>query len=366
MESIICQAAICYTFREPLRVEEVILDAPKEEEVRVRMAAVAICHSDLHYMRGEWNAELPAVFGHEAAGIVEKVGERVSLVHPGQRVAISLIRSCGHCFYCMQGASQRCEGTFALQRESRLHSPEGQPIYQGVRIGAFADYVVVHQSQLVPLPDTIPLEYAALLSCGVVTGVGAVVHTAQVRPGSTIVVIGAGGVGLNIIQGALLAGASQIIALDRLSFKLLEARKFGATHAFLAEDNVLSSVRNLTSGRGADYVFVAVGNAQAMKEGLELLRPRGTLIVVGQPPMEDRAGIPVREIAISEKIIMGSLMGSTRLHQDIPWLISLYQQGRLKLKELISRRYPLSRVNEAIEEMEAGHSLRNLIVWQEQ
>lgn len=365
IEPITCRAAICTDFSQPLRIEDVVIDAPRAEEVRVRMVAVAICHSDVHYMRGEWNAELPAIFGHEAAGIVEAVGERVSDIQPGQRVAISLIRSCGHCFYCMQGASQRCEGTFALQRESRVHSLQGQPIQQGVRIGAFADYVVVHQSQIVPLPDDFPLEYAALLSCGVVTGVGAVVHTARVTPGSTVVVIGAGGVGLNIIQGAQIAGASQIIAIDRLEKKLVEARAFGATHTVFAEDHVLSRVKSLTAGRGADYVFVAVGNAQAVEDSLVLVRPRGTFIIVGQPPIEDRAAFPVREIAITEKTIIGSLMGSTRLHQDMPWLIRLHQQGRLKLGELISQRYPLSQINTAIAEMETGNSLRNVIVWPE-
>lgn len=364
-QAITCRAAICTEFSQPLQIENVVIDAPQAEEVRVRMVAVAICHSDVHYMRGEWNAELPAIFGHEASGIVEAVGERVSGIQPGQRVAISLIRSCGHCFYCMQGAAQRCEGTFELQRASRVHSLQGQPVQQGVRIGAFADYVVVHQSQIVPLPDDFPLEYAALLSCGVVTGIGAVVHTARVAAGSTAVVVGAGGVGLNVIQGAQIAGASQIIAVDRLEGKLTEARAFGATHALFAEDQVLARVKSLTAGRGADYVFIAVGNAQAVEDGLALVRPRGTLVIVGQPPIEDQAAFPVREIAITEKTIIGSLMGSTRLQQDVPWLIRLYQQGRLKLGELISQRYPLTQINTAIAEMEAGHALRNVIVWPE-
>jgi len=364
-EAITCQAAICAEFSQPLRIENIMIDAPQAEEVRVRMVAVAICHSDVHYIRGEWNAELPAIFGHEAAGIVEAVGEGVSGIYPGQRVALSLIRSCGHCFYCMQGASQRCEGTFKLQRESRVHSLQGQPVQQGVRIGAFADYVVVHQSQIVPLPDDFPLDLAALLSCGVITGIGAVVHTARVTPGSSVVVIGTGGVGLNVIQGAQIAGAAQIIAIDKLERKLVEAKTFGATHTLSTENDVLSRVRSLTSGRGADYVFVAVGNAQAVEDSLELVRPRGTLVIVGQPPIKDQAAFPVREIAITEKTIIGSLMGSTRLHQDIHWLIRLHQQGRLKLNELISHRYPLTQINTAIAEMEAGRALRNVIVWSE-
>jgi S-(hydroxymethyl)mycothiol dehydrogenase len=357
------KAAICYQFGQPLRVEDIEIEAPAAGEVKVQIAATAICHSDLHYIRGDWNAQVPVVVGHETAGIVTEVGAGVTRVRPGQRVAISLIRVCGDCFYCAMGAPQRCEGKFALQTETRLHTHDGTAIQQGVRVGGFADYAIVHQSQVVALPDDIPFACAALLTCGVVTGIGAVVHTAQVQPGSNVVVIGAGGVGLNVVQGAYIAGASQIIAVDPIEMKREAARKFGATHTLPVDDRTISAVLDLTGGRGADYAFVTVGNAAAVTQGFSLLRPKGTLVIVGQPPISAMVSLPVREISITEKRILGCLMGSTALQRDIPWLVSLYQQGRLKLDELISAYYPLEAINEAIAATEQGQALRSMIVW---
>lgn len=357
------KAAICYEFDQPLHIEEIDMQPPQKEEVKVRLAATAICQSDLHYLRGEWNAQVPIVFGHEAAGVIEEVGEGVTSLFPGQKVVISLIRSCGQCFYCSMGASQRCEGHFALQTECRLHTRDGRAIHQGVRVGGFAEYTVVHQSQIVPIPVEMPLECAALLACGVITGVGAVVHTAQVAPGSRVVVIGAGGVGLNVVQGARLAGASEIMALDPLESKLAMARRLGATQAVRSDDDPLALVLAQTQGRGADYVFVTVGRAEAVAQGFAMLRPKGTLVVVGQPPIAATVSLPVREISITEKRILGCLMGSASLHRDISWLVALYQQGRLKLDELISECYPLERINDAIAVMTQGRAVRNVIVW---
>lgn len=356
------QAAVCYEFGRPLVVEEIALDPPQAGEVKVRLAAVAICHSDIHLVRGEWGGTVPVVAGHEAAGVVVETGPGTSQVRVGDHVVVSLLRACGHCRFCTTGAPHLCEGTFALQTESRLKTLTGQPIQQGLGTAAFAEYVVVDQSQLVSVPATVPLEVAALLACGVITGVGAVINRAQVRPGSGVVVIGAGGVGLNALQGARLAGAAPIIAIDLVDAKLEKALEFGATHCVNAHaTDVPAAVAALTHGRLADYVFVTVGSAPAAEQAYSLAGTRGTIVFVGIPDWVTRVPVPMGSTVVSEKTITGSKMGSTRLSIDIPWLVEQYQAGRLKLDELITARYPLAEINAAIASTEAGAALRNVI-----
>ena len=359
------KAAVCYAFDEPLRVEDIDIDPPQRGEVKVRMVATAICHSDIHFIRGERAARPPLVVGHEGAGIVEELGDDVTLVKRGDRVILSLLRSCGRCFYCTTGQPYHCTGTFALNTETRLHNRRGEPLSDGgLQASAFAEYAVVDQSQLVPVADDIPLDRAALLACGVITGAGAVINTARVEPGSSVVVTGAGGVGLNAVQGALLAGANPIIAIDPLESKRAAAQEFGATHTIDAgEEHVARRVHDLTDGRGADYVFVTVGSAAAVTQGLALIRLAGTLVIVGLPGPGVAAPLPIREFAWSGQRILGSCMGSTRLSVDVPRLVDLYRQGRLKLDELITARYPLDRINEAIAVVERGEALRNVIVF---
>lgn len=228
-----------------------------------------------------------------------------------------------------------------------------------------AEYVVIDQSQVASVPQDMPLDRAALLGCGVITGVGAVVHAAQVRPGKSVVVIGIGGVGLNAVQGAVLAGAHPIIAVDLLEDKLEAAQRFGATHTIHAGDQEApeKAVRELTSGRGADYVFVTVGSAEAVAQGFAMLGKRGTEIIVGIPEPAATVTLPIGMFVVGEKRVMGSFMGSTRLQVDVPWLVELYQQGRLRLDELITVRYPLEWINEAIASVEKGEALRNMIVF---
>jgi len=358
------RAAVCYEPGKPLIIEDIDIDPPQSGEVKVRLVATAICHSDIHALHGDWNGKFPVVVGHEAAGIVEEVGENVSLTTPGDSVVVSLLRSCGRCFYCMQGLSNLCNGTFALETESRLRNKQGDLIYQGIRTAAFAEYVIVDQSQVVQVPQTIPLEKAALLACGVITGVGAVVNTGRVKPGSSVVVIGLGGVGLNAVQGAVLAGASTIIAMDILDMKLATAKMFGATHTLNANrEDARRVIRDFTEGRGADYVFVTVGSTTAVSQGITLLRRAGTLVIVGMPPSGATAPLPVVDIADKGLKILGSFLGSTRLRVDVPWLVELYQQGRLKLDELITARYSLEQINEVIELTERGEAIRNVIIW---
>jgi len=358
------RAAVGYEPGKPLIIEDIDIESPRAGEVKVRLVATAICHSDIHALHGDWNGNFPVVVGHEAAGVVEEVGEHVTLTAPGENVVVSLLRSCGRCFYCAQGLANLCNGTFTLQSESRLRNKRGELIYQGIRTAAFAEYVIVDQSQIVQVPQTISLEKAALLACGVITGVGAVVNTGQVKPGSSVVVIGLGGVGLNAVQGAVLAGASKIIAMDILDLKLAVAKTFGATHTLNAnQDDARQVVLDLTDGRGADYVFVTVGSTTAVSQGLTLLRRAGTLVIVGMPPTGATIPLPVVDIADNGFKILGSFVGSTRLRVDVPWLVDLYQQGRLKLDELITARYSLEQINEAIEKTERGEAIRNVIIW---
>jgi Zn-dependent alcohol dehydrogenase len=363
-------AAVCWEAGKPLAIEDLVLDAPKAGEVRVRIGAVAICHSDVHLVRGDWagwtSTPPPVVAGHEAAGIVTDVGPGVTRVRPGDRVVVSLLRTCGACPPCLTGAAYLCEGQFALMSEHRLHTAAGRPISAGIRVGGFAEAVVVDQSQLVAVPPDLALDRACLLACGVITGVGAVLNTAQLAPGSSAVIIGAGGVGVNAIQGARLAGASPIVAVDVVRSKLPVARRFGATHAVDGrQDDVRSLVRELTAGRGADYVFVTVGSPPAVSQALTLVRRGGTVVLVGMPAAGATAPIPVGDFAGNGLRLLGSNMGSTRLGVDVPRLVARHREGRLLLDELITARYPLERINEAIVAMEGGEALRNVVVFPE-
>jgi Zn-dependent alcohol dehydrogenase len=347
------KAAVCYAFGAPLVVEDVSIDAPHAGEVQVRLAATAVCHSDLHLISGDWAGPLPVVAGHEAAGIIEAVGPDVASVKVGDRVIVSLLRSCGRCLQCTTGAPNNCRGSFALDRESRLRNADGQPLAHGINCAAFAEMVVVDPSQVVVVPEEMPLDRAALLGCGVITGVGAVLNTAKVAVGESVAVIGAGGVGLNAIQGAVLAGAHPIIAVDRVASKLDAARAFGATHATLEPREV----------RRVDYAFVTVGVPEAVAQAQQMIRPGGTVVVVGMPPLKAALSLRMFDLVWSEQRLLGSRMGSTRLHLDAPRLVDLYLRGRLKLDELITARYPLTDINDAITSMRSGEALRNVIMF---
>ena len=356
------RAAVCREFGAPLTIEEVELDAPGPGEVRVRIKACAICHSDIIYMDGGWGGELPAVFGHEAAGIVEEVGAGIGNVEVGDHVLVTLIRSCGRCHHCSHGHLVQCETPLPLDHQSPIRTAGGLRLKQGLRTGAFAEAVVVDQSQLARIPRSVPLDSASLLSCGVITGLGAAVNTAGIRPGQSAVVIGTGGVGLNSVQGARLAGADPVIAIDLAPEKREAAIRFGASHA-LHPDDAIGEVKALTGGRGADHVLVTVGIASVMDEAPALLGRGGTLTIVGMPPDGHLSRYDPQELAGNQQRILGSKMGSTRLSVDVPWLISLYQQKRLLLDELITDRFPLDRINEAVASARESSVLRNVILF---
>src|SRR5688572_25594988 len=313
------KAAVCREFNKPLVVEEVFLRPPGPGEVRVAIKACAICHSDIFYLEGACGGELPAVYGHEAAGVVDGVGEGVHDVAVGDHVVVTLIRYCGRCPACAEGMPVLCEASFPLDGSGPLTGSDGKPIKQGMRTGAFAEQVVVDASQVVPISSDVPFASAALVACAVLTGVGAVRNTAAVAAGSSVAVIGAGGVGLNAIQAAALAGAHPVIAIDVVDTKLAAARQFGATEVINSRrENAQSRVRAATGGRGADYVFVTVGAPDVVEQGFGLIRRGGSLVLVGMPATGVTASFDPGSFANDGQRILGSKMGSARPQIDVP------------------------------------------------
>ncbi|MGB0968704.1 MAG: zinc-binding dehydrogenase, partial [Halocynthiibacter sp.] len=346
----------------PLVIEDVELRAPEAGEVEVTLDACAICHSDISFMDGGWGGELPAIYGHEAAGTITAMGAGVKGYTMGDKVLVTLIRSCGDCAPCSSGAPVACDGDISMDGPITL--PDGTAVTQGMACGAFAEKVVVQPRQLAKLPDDIAMDVASLLACGVITGVGAVVNSAALRPGQTAVIIGAGGVGLNAIQGARIAGAAKIIAIDMVPEKLEIAKEFGATHGVLASDGKpWKEVAKITGGAMADAVFITVGAIPAYEQALRYIGPKGKMVMVGMPHSGAKADYePVIVAALGQQMI-GSKMGDVVLARDIPWLIDLYQQNRLKLDELISGRWSLDDINEAIANTKSGAARRNVVIF---
>ena len=358
------KAAVCREFGKPLVIEEVNLADEGPGEVRVKIAAVAICHSDITYADGGWGGTLPAIFGHECAGVVERVGQGVTTVKAGDTVVVTLIRSCGHCHGCSRGMPVTCSTQFPLDAKSPITDAKGNPIVQSMRTGGFAEYVVVHESQCVAVSPSIPAPSASLLACGVITGFGAVTNTAKVAPGSHVVVIGTGGVGLNSIQGAHVSGARTVIAVDIADNKVEAAKKFGATHGVNSKTaDVTAKVMEITEGHGADYVFVTVGAKQAFDSSYAMLAKGGSMVMVGMPASGVMSEIDPGTMAAYSQNILGSKMGSARIQVDIPNLVGLYKQGRVKLDELVTKTYKLEDINEAIDAVKRGDALRNVIVF---
>ncbi len=358
------RAAVCHEFGAPLSIEELHLAPPGPGEVEVTLSACAICHSDISYAEGAWGGALPAVYGHEAAGRVSAVGAGVTAFAPGQAVVVTLIRACGTCRSCASGAPVVCADPHQIA-EGPLTTLDGRPVDQAMNCGAFAERVVVHTSQLAPIPDDTPMASAALLACGVITGIGAVVNTADVRAGQTVVVIGAGGVGLNAVQGARIAGAAHVIAVDMSPQKLEMARAFGATGAVLATgDKPWHEVKALCGGRGADAVIVTAGVIPAYDTAARYLAPLGRVVMVGMPHSGAMASYePVVYAALGQGMI-GSKMGDSVVARDIPWMVELYRQGRLKLDELVSGRWRLEDINDAIADTNSGMARRNVVVFE--
>ena len=367
------KAAVSYGAGQPLAVEDVVMTGPARGEVVVQVGACAICQSDLHYLSGAWPGKpFPVVCGHEVAGTVVAVGRSVAGVREDDRVIVSLIRNLGTCDpclaghpshgYCRAGHPYLCEATLPLDREERFANGDGARVHQGLKVGGFAEQVLVHPSQLATIPADMPLDEASLLACGVLTGYGAVFNSAKMRPGATVAVIGIGGVGINCLQAAVIGNAETVIAIDVVPEKFVLAQVLGATHTLNAkETSVTEAVMEITGGFGVDYAFVAAGSGAAIEQGAEILAKLGCLVVAALPPAGVTAQIQPRFLVNKNQSMLGTKMGSARLSHDIPVLIGHYRAGRLKLGALIAERYPLDRINDAIESAGQGAAARNVI-----
>jgi S-(hydroxymethyl)glutathione dehydrogenase/alcohol dehydrogenase len=359
------KAAILRASNQPLVVEEVEIDEPGPREVLVRTVASGVCHSDLHCVHGALPTRMPAILGHEPAGIVEAVGSGVSSVQPGDHVIACTSIYCGSCVQCLYGRPHLCVNRAECRRargaKPRL-SQKGAAIEQFADLAAFAEAMLLHERAVIKIAGDIPLDRAALLGCAVTTGVGAALNTAQVSPGSSVAVFGTGGVGTSIIQGARIAGARQIIAVDLLDSKLETARHFGATHTVNASKvDPVKEIKALSDG-GVDYSFEAIGNARVLEQCFYCLAPRGICTLVGAIPVGQKIELTAGHFYV-EKQIRGCFMGSNRFHVDMPRYLELYRQGRLNLDDMVSRRSRLEDVNEAFRAMEAGEVTRTVLTF---
>jgi len=358
------KAALFHGVHQPLVIEDVEIGEPMAREIIVRTVASGVCHSDLHFVEGLWPFPPPAVLGHEAAGIVEEVGDQVTYVKPGDHVIACLSVFCGHCEQCLTGHPNRCANpeTRRGPNDPPRLSQNGQPVNQFINISSFAEKMLLHENAVVKIREDMPLAAAALIGCGVMTGVGAALNTAKVEPGSTVAVFGAGGVGLAALQGARIAGARQIIAVDVVESKLATARELGATHSVDASSgDPVAKIREMTNG-GVDYSFEAIGLKTAAAQAFECLNVGGTATVIGMIPIGEKVEIDAK-LLLSERKLQGSIMGSNRFRVDMPRYIDFYLQGRLKLDEMITRKGRLEDVNEAFRAMKAGEVARTVLTF---
>ena len=359
------KAAVLYESFQPLVVEELELDAPHEHEVLVKLTASGVCHSDLHYMKGDREHPLPVVLGHEGAGIVEEIGPGVTYAQPGDHVVLSFVPTCGHCSYCVKGRQNLCEARYQLKGKmldgtTRLHNSAGD-VHHFNGLSTFGEYAVVPEDSLVKIREDAPLDRVALIGCGVPTGVGAVINTAKVKPGSSVVVIGVGGVGLKVVQGAVLAGAESIIAVDIYGAKLEHALQFGATHLVnAATEDLIEKVRDITRGEMADYAFEVIGSVDAINQALATTKRGGTTVIVGVAPKGAELTIDPDFLHL-DRVLMGCTYGSVYPRADMPMLIDLYMARRLKLDELITATFKLDQINTAFEALSQGEVARSII-----
>jgi S-(hydroxymethyl)glutathione dehydrogenase/alcohol dehydrogenase len=375
------KAAIFHGANQPLTIEQVDIDEPQDHEVLVKTAASGVCHSDLHFVEGLYPHPAPAILGHEAAGIVEKVGRAVTYLKPGDHVISCPSVFCGYCEECMSGHPNRCSNRKATQRkkdEKPRLSMKGQPVAQFADLSTYAEKMLLHENALVKITDKIPLDRAALIGCGVTTGVGAVLNTAKIEPGSTVAVFGCGGVGLSVIQGARIAGARMIIAVDQFESKLAMAKRFGATHTVDASNtDAVEGIRKITSpqqeagddiasamlgGGGVDYAFEAVGVKKLAEQCFEAIKPGGTATIIGMIPVGQKVELDGPKF-LTERKIQGTMMGGNRFRIDMPRYIDYYLQGRLNLDDMISKRMKLEDVNEAFRAMKSGEVARSVLMF---
>ncbi len=363
------KAAVLTGVDTPLEIrDDIEMAAPGRGEVRIKMAASGVCHSDLSVQNGTIPMPTPIVLGHEGAGVVEDVGDGVSRVAAGDHVVLSFVPACGECYTCKRGQSYLCEKAAMqamgglLDGTTRLTSG-GSAVYQMACLGTFGQQAIVPEISMVKIPDDVPLDVAALIGCGVLTGVGAALNTADIRPGDTVAVVGCGGVGLNVIQGARIAGAGKIIAVDMFDSKLEMAKEFGATDTVNPNNgDPGAQVTTLNDGRGADVAFEVIGLKATMQQVIDMIRPGGEAILVGVPRMDVMLELNAAfTFLYLDKTVKGCWYGSSNVHEDVPKLLDLWKKGELKLEELISREIKVEQVNEAFEAMVSGEVARSVI-----
>jgi S-(hydroxymethyl)glutathione dehydrogenase / alcohol dehydrogenase len=362
------RASVLFEQGKPLQVEELELEPPREGEVLVRMVASGVCHSCLHAADGSWKGvPVPIVLGDEGAGVVDAVGPGVRELQPGDHVILSWTPTCGRCHYCVIGRPNLCErrqpGRGLLPDGTTRMSLNGRRVHHYGHVATYASSTVVAESCAIRIDPDMPLDRAALVGCSVMTGVGAVINTAAVPAGASMAVFGVGGVGLNVVQGGAMVAADPIIAVDVKPSKLDHARALGATHAIDASrEDPVAGIRAITR-RGADYTFVAVGDARAMTQACEALAPGGTCVLIGVPATGATVPLDPRALVTGERVVRGSSYGSARTREDLPRLVALYRAGRLRIDELITRRYGLEEANEAFRALADGELARGLIVF---
>jgi S-(hydroxymethyl)glutathione dehydrogenase/alcohol dehydrogenase len=363
------RAAVLWEQGQPLSVEPVTLDAPGPGELLVEVKASGVCHSDLHPARGDWPMKTPVILGHEGAGIVREVGAAVSSAAPGDHVVFCWAPSCGVCPSCLEGRPVLCDRVEKVSFRNKLPSgaarlhARGRDVAPFLGTACFSDFVVVPEGGAIRVPADVPFSALATIGCAVITGMGAVTNAGRVPAGARVAVIGAGGIGLNVIQGAAIAGCERIIAIDVRPAPLTIARAFGATDTIPADGDVAAAVRDLTKGRGADFVFDTVGSPATLTTALNATKKGGTVVLTGLSRADTQGAIPMFPFVMQEKRLVGSVYGSGQPLHDIPRLVSLYQEQRLKLDELVSRTYSLDGVNDAMSALAASDGARGIIRW---
>jgi S-(hydroxymethyl)glutathione dehydrogenase/alcohol dehydrogenase len=357
------RAAVFTEVNAPLSVEEVTALDPGPGDVVVRVEASGVCHSDLSISRGYVGGSTPMVLGHEGAGIVESVGPAVTRVKAGDRVVASFVPACGQCFHCVRGQANLCEESLTLMAVPRVRRPDGSVAACLTGLGTFSDHMTLDERSVVKVDTDLAADQLALIGCGVTTGVGAAINTAQVQPGSSVAVIGCGGVGQSVIQGARIAGAGRIIAVDPVELKRKTAEQLGATDLVdPSAGDPVAQVRALTGGRGADYAFEVIGLPETIQQAHASARRGGTVVVVGMPRMDAQVTLSAWSLSMDEKRMLGCVYGSAQVRRDFPRLVGLVETGRLDVGSMVSRRIRLDEVNDAFRAMEAGEVIRSVIV----
>jgi S-(hydroxymethyl)glutathione dehydrogenase/alcohol dehydrogenase len=362
------KAAVLHKLGGPFSVEEVDVLPPQKGEVRVKLRAAGLCHSDWHFVEGKLTRPLPVILGHEGAGVIEELGEGVTNVRKGQRVLLNWAPSCHQCYYCQHGDTGLC-ATWQDWRNGTMRDGStrfrfnGQPASQFSVLSTFTEQTIAPVESIVPIADDIPFEVAALVGCAITTGVGAAINTVEVRPGDSVAVYGCGGVGLSVVQGARISNAHPIIAVDTDPAKEAIAKQFGATHFVLAGDDAHTKVKELTEGRGVDWAFEAVGPPAVQEAAYQAIRGGGALVVVGVAPAGSTTSFPGLDLHVGQKRILGSFFGSCDPSREFPRLLGFYRSGQLQVEEMISKRYRLDQINEGYADMLRGGHKRGVLTF---